>query len=103
MTDMTDEIRTDSGRVVGQWSGETVQELQAELARIREALRSENSRERLIARKMPHRDQLPEDLHNFKAYHIWGCDSGGNCLVGTHANRVEPVDKVRTFSMIEHH
>lgn len=100
---MSNEIKTNAGRTVGQWSGDTVDELQSELTRIRETLRSENSTERLVAREMPHRDQLPEDLHNFKAYHIWGCDRGGNCLVGTHANRVEPIDKVRTFSMIDHH
>lgn len=100
---MSNEIKTNAGRTVGQWSGETVQDLQMELTRIRETLRSENSSERLVAKQMPHRDQLPEDLHNFKAYHIWGCDQGGNCLVGTHANRVEPVDKVRTFSLIDHH
>lgn len=100
---MSNEIKTNAGRTVGQWSGENVEELQLELVRIREHLRSENSDERLVAKEMPHRAQLPEDLHNFKAYHIWGCDLGGNCLVGTHANRVEPVDKVRSFSLIDHH
>ena len=100
---MSNEIKTNAGRTVGEWSGETVEDLQAELTRIRDGLRAEGSTERLIAKEMPHRDQLPEDLHNFKAYHIWGCDQGGNCLVGTHANRVEPVDKVRTFSLIDHH
>lgn len=100
---MTNEIKTDTGRIVGTWSGENATELQAELTRIRNSLREENSAERLVAKKMPHRDQLPEDLHSFKAYHIWGCDQGGNCLVGTHANRIEPVDKVRSFSLIDHH
>lgn len=100
---MSDEIKTNMGRKVGEWSGETVEELQQELNRIREGLRSENSSERLIAKEMPHREQLPEDLHNFKAYHIWGCDRSGNCLVGTHANRIEPLDKVRSFSLIDHH
>ena len=100
---MNNEIKTNAGRTVGQWSGETVDELQVELTRIRDTLRSESSTERVIAKQMPHRDQLPEDLHNFKAYHIWGCDRRGNCLVGTHANRVEPIDKVRSFSLIDHH
>jgi hypothetical protein len=100
---MTNEIKTDTGRAVGNWSGESAQELQQELTRIREALRAENSAERLVAKKMPHRDQLPEDLLTFKAYHIWGCDQKGNCLVGTHANRIEPIDKVRSFSLIDHH
>lgn len=100
---MSDEIKTDAGRTVGQWSGESVADLQTELTRIREELEAESSRERLVAKTMPHREQLPEDLHNFKAYHIWGCDRVGNCLVGTHANRVEPVDNVRNFSLIDHH
>lgn len=100
---MTDEIQTDAGRVVGQWSGESAEALQTELERIRNQLKSDNSTERLIAKQMPHREQLPEDLHSFKAYHIWGCDQSGHCLVGTHANRIEPVDKVRTFSLIDHH
>jgi hypothetical protein len=100
---MSDEIKTDAGRVVGSWNGESVSDLQEELARIRAQLSDESSRERIVARQMPHREQLPEDLHNFRAYHIWGCDRAGNCLVGTNANRVESVDKVRAFSLIEHH
>lgn len=100
---MSDEIKTSTGRTVGQWSGESAEELQSELSRIREELQSSNSTDRLVAKQMPHRDQLPEDLHNFKAYHIWGCDRNGQCLVGTHANRIEPVDKVRTYSLIDHH
>ncbi len=100
---MSDEIKTNSGRIVGQWSGESAKELQGELARIRGELQSDNSSDRLVAKQMPHREQLPEDLHNFKAYHIWGCDHDGNCLVGTHANRIEPLEKVRSFSLIDHH
>lgn len=100
---MSDEIKTDAGRVVGHWTGESVEALRDELTRIRQALRSEGSGERLLAREMPHRQQLPEDLHSFNAYHIWGCDQAGNCLVGTNANRIERVDKVRAFSLIDHH
>ena len=100
---MSNEIKTDAGRTVGEWSGERAEDLQQELARIRGSLQTQNSRERLVAKQMPHRDQLPEDLHRFKAYHIWGCDRSGLCLVGTHANRIEPLDKVRSFSLIDHH
>ena len=100
---MSDEIKTNTGRKVGEWDGNSVLDLQTEIASIRTRLKSEDSTERLIAREMPHRDQLPEDLHDFKAYHIWGCDSSGKCLVGTHANRIEPIAKVRTFSLIDHH
>lgn len=100
---MADEITTDGGRVVGAWDGKVAEELQIELARIWNVLREENARDRLVARKMPHREQLPEDLHSFNAYHIWGCDLDGRCVVGTRADRVEAVDKVRTFSLIDHH
>lgn len=100
---MSDEIKTNAGRTVGEWNGARAEELQVELSRIRDALKAESSTEKLVAKEMPHRDQLPEDLHSFKAYHIWGCDQSGNCLVGTHANRIEPVEKVRTFSLIDHH
>ena len=100
---MSNEIKTNAGRTVGQWSGERAEELQTELSRIRAELKAGNSTERLVAKEMPHRDQLPEDLHKFKAYHIWGCDLSGNCVVGTHADRIEPLDKVRSFSLIDHH
>ncbi|MGA7981829.1 MAG: hypothetical protein WCA32_16590 [Chromatiaceae bacterium] len=100
---MSSEIKTNAGRTVGHWNGESAAELQQELSRIRDELRAGGAAERLVAKEMPHRDQLPEDLHNFKAYHIWGCDRSGNCLVGTHANRIEPIEKVRSFSLIEHH
>lgn len=52
---------------------------------------------------MPHRDQLHQDLLEFKAYHLWGCDRHGECVVGTNANRIESVDKVLSFSLIDHH
>lgn len=100
---MTNEIMTDSGRVVGTWDGRVAEELQMELARIWNTLREEGARDRLVSREMPHRDQLPEDLQSFKAYHLWGCDLEGRCVVGTKADRIEPVDKVRTFSLIDHH
>lgn len=61
---MSNDIKTDAGRTVGQRSGESAEELQVDLARIREGLRAENSRERLLAREMPHRKQLAEDLHS---------------------------------------
>lgn len=100
---MSDEIKTITGRVVGNWTGESVEVLRSELERIRGMLREENSTERLVAKQMPHRDQLPQDLQSFKAYHIWGCDRSGRCLVGTQADRIETVEKVRAFSLIEHH
>jgi len=100
---MSDDIKTNSGRVVGRWSGDSAQELMGEIARIKQVLRQENSSEFLDSRAMPHREQLPRDLLDFRAYHLWGCDKRGACLVGTNANRIESVEKVLSFSLIEHH
>ena len=98
-----DEIKTSSGKVVGSWDGKCAKELMAELKRIREALAQEGSSDALVSKEMPHRDQIHEDLQNFKAYHLWGCDSNGQCLVGSGANRIETVEKVLSFSLIDHH
>jgi hypothetical protein len=100
---MNDDICTNTGRKVGEWSGESVIELQTPIACIRVHLITAGSAERLVAKEMPHRDQLPTDLYSFNAYHIWGSDSAGNCLVGAHANRNETLEKVRRFSLIDHH
>ena len=100
---MSDEIKTSEGRVVGSWNGNSAQELMTELARIRKQLSAEKSSEKLIPREMPHSDQVPADLKTFKAYPIWGCDKSGSCLVGAGANRIEPVQKVLAFSLVEHH
>lgn len=100
---MSDEIKTNAGRVVGQWNGNNAQDLMGEIARIKQVLRQENSQEFLDSRAMPHREQLPADLKDFRAYHLWGCDKSGSCVVGTNANRIESVEKVLSFSLIEHH
>jgi len=98
-----DEIKTTSGRVVGSWNGERARDLMAEIARIKQKLAQENASDSLDSRSIPHRDQLHADLLNFKAYHLWGCDRHGECLVGTNANRIESVEKVLAFSLIDHH
>lgn len=98
-----DEIKTTSGRVVGSWNGEHARDLMAEIARIKQMLVQENASDSLDSRSIPHREQLHADLLNFKAYHLWGCDRHGECLVGTNANRIESVEKVLAFSLIDHH
>jgi len=98
-----DEIKTKSGKVVGSWDGKSVKDLMAEIKRIKTELASEGSRDTLISKEMPHREQLHEDLLDFNAYHLWGCDQNNECLVGTSANRIESVDKVLSFSLIDHH
>lgn len=100
---MTDEILTNSGRSVGRWDGRSVDELKAELERIRRALREDASTDKLVPAGMPHLDQLPDDLHGFTAYLIWGCDPSGQCLCGVQANRVVSLKDVRQYSLIDHH
>jgi len=98
-----DEIKTSSGRVVGSWDGKSSKELMAEIRRIKVALAQEKSSDTLVSKEMPHREQIHADLQNFNAYHLWGCDVNGECLVGAGANRIESVDKVLSFSLIDHH
>jgi len=100
---VSDEIKTASGRVVGQWDGKKVSDLQQELVRIRREIEKEKSSDRPVPASIPHRDQLPVDLHTFTGYLIWGCDSSENCLCGVNANRVVTVADVRRFSLIDHH
>src|SRR5688500_2067094 len=94
---MSDEIKTQSGRVVGQWDGKDVKVLMKELERIRKMLKDEGTKDKLNCRMMPHYDQLPDDMKNFTAYQLWGCDPEGNVLVGQGANRLETVTKIREF------
>ena len=100
---MTNEIKTNEGRVIGSWDGNSVEDLKRELNRIRQALASEGKGEKVQPRDMPHRDQLPADLKSFNAYPLWGCDKSGSCLVGAGANRIKSVEKVLAFSLVEHH
>lgn len=100
---MTDEIQTKMGRTVGVWNGESMQDLQVELDRIRQLLPQQAPQDRLYPEGIPHRDQLPEDLQKFSAYPIWACDQVQNCLCGARANRVVSVVDVGQYSMIEHH
>ena len=100
---MSDEIKTTEGRVVGSWNGRCSKELMEEMKRIRAQLAAEKSSEKVLPRDMPHRDQLPEDLKQFNAYALWSCDQNGMCLVGAGANRLEPAQKVLSFSLVDHH
>lgn len=100
---MSNEITSQSGRAVGIWDGADVTDLRQELDRIRQLLRDADNGDRLVTSGVPHRDQLPQDLHTFSAYPIWGCDSQQNCLCGARANRVVSVTDVRQYSLIDHH
>jgi len=100
---MSDEIKTRDGHSVGAWNGVDAHDLKDELMRIRKELRDSGSDDRMIPAGVPHRDQLPEDLHSFKAYPIWGHDQHGHCVCGARANRIVSVEDVRQYSMVEHH
>ena len=90
---MSDDIVSRSGAVVGQWNGQDVQDLEKELARIKR----EVSGDKVEPSGVPHQDQFPDDLKNFTAYILWGCDSNNVCLVGSGANRTESVDSIHEF------
>jgi len=99
----TNSITTQLGEAVGEWDGGDVSALQSELERIRSQGLVAGAGDRLVTTGIPHRSQLPEDLHKFQAYPIWGCDRNQNCLCGARANRIVSVEDVRQYSMIDHH
>ena len=91
---MSDDIVSKSGSVVGQWDGKDVNDLKAELARIKQEI---PQGDKVEPTGVPHSDQLPDDLEGFTAYIIWACDQNGTCLVGSGANRLETVESIREF------
>lgn len=100
---MNNDIKTESGKIVGQWDGESAHDLMAELQRIMKMFRETGSLDKLNPRDMPHRDQFPEDLKSFQAYRLWGCDKTDTCVVGARADRLDSVAKIRAFSLVENH
>ena len=94
---MSDDIVSRDGVVAGRWTGEDASALKDELARIKQDFRQRNSKDRVEPAGIPHRDQLPEDLRDFTAYLLWGCDGSHCCLVGSGANRLESVEAIREF------
>lgn len=94
---MSDEITTESGRVVGTWNGNSIIDLMEVLIQVRRQLSGAGQGERITRAGIPHQDQLPPDLREFTAYIIWGCDSEGKCLVGSGANRIEHVSSIREY------
>ena len=94
---MKDAIVTTAGRPVGTWDGQKIETLKEELARIKREFKAKGSAERVTKDGIPHADQMPPDFDGFTAYIIWGCDSAGNCLVGSGANRTETATSIREF------
>lgn len=68
-----------------------IKALMVEIARIKATMIQDKATDYLDSRVIPHRDQIHNDLQNFKAYHLWGCDKNVQCLVGTGANRIESI------------
>lgn len=99
---MSDDIRTVSGRVAGRWDGKDVRDLQRELERIKAELKSSGGDDKVTPAGVPHRDQFPQELRNFNAYPLWGCD-GRSCLCGANANRIVSIEDVRRYSLIDYH
>ena len=46
---------------------------------------------------VPHKGQFPEDFVGFTAYVMWAVDRKDQCLTGSGANRIEPVEQIREF------
>ena len=94
---MSNDIFSKNGICVGQWDGAKVEDLRQELTRIKAALKTQETPDKIEPSGIPHQTQLPEDLHKFTAYLIWGCDTQQMCLVGSGANRLESVASIREF------
>lgn len=94
---MSDDIKTTTGNIAGQWDGRDVNDLKKELGRIKAVAREKASSDKVTRDGIPHADQFPDDLKAFTPYILWGCDVNGVCLVGSGANRTETVDSIREF------
>ena len=92
---MSDDIVSKKGEVVGQWNGESVEDLKKVLLGARATLRK--NKDKVEHTGIPHSDQFPEDLKNFTAYILWAVDKNQKVLVGSGANRTETVESIRQF------
>ncbi len=92
---MSDDIISKNGEIVGQWNGESVEDLKKTLLAVKANLRK--NKDKVEHTGIPHSDQFPEDLKNFTAYILWAVDKNQNVLVGSGANRTETVESIREF------
>ena len=81
----------DGDEHVGDWDGETIEDLINELDRVEENVDANYA-------SLPHHTNVPEDLRDQveKDFPIWACDSQGMCLVGEQANEVVSIEKIRS-------
>lgn len=92
---MSDDIVSKNGEVVGQWNGESVEDLKKVLLSIKQGLRKKG--DKVEHTGIPHDEQFPDDLKNFTAYILWAVDKTEKVLVGSGANRTESVASIREF------
>ncbi len=81
----------DGDEHVGDWDGETIEDLIKELDRVEENVDANYA-------SLPHHNNVPEDLRDQveKDFPIWACDRQGMCLVGDQANEVISIEKIRS-------
>ena len=94
---MSDDIVSRQGAVVGRWDGKDANTLKNELTRIKREFLRQNSKDKVEPGGVSHQEHLPDDLRNFTAYLLWGCDQSDMCVVGSGANRLESVESIREF------
>jgi hypothetical protein len=75
---------------IGDWDGESIDDLVKEIDRIEERRDPNYS-------SLPHSYNIPEDLKPEigKDYPIWTCDKKGRCLVGDTGSEIMTVDEIR--------
>ena len=80
----------DGDEIVGEWNGESINDLVKELDRIEERIDANYN-------SLPHSENIPEDLRGAieKDCSIWTCDIKGNCLTGEQGADIESVNQIR--------
>ena len=80
----------DGDDTLGEWDGESIEDLVQELERIEEHADANYA-------NLPHNKNIPEDLRDQveKDLPIWACDRNGMCLVGKQADKVRSVEQIR--------
>ena len=80
----------DGDDTLGEWDGESIEDLVQELERIEEHADANYA-------NLPHNKNIPEDLRDQveKDLPIWACDRNGMCLVGKQADKVRGVEQIR--------
>lgn len=86
-----DDIKLETGVVIGQWDGRDVKQLLLILMRLGE----KHGKNNIAYHALPHEENIPKDLRPYTDYPIWACDQRGNCLVGESGDTIESFDEIR--------